>query len=138
MRVYGSPLGLHTEAIFFLSIAEALKSETDQARVAERAGEALHYIRTAIVHSTWLTRRKRSGRPLKFTLIEWHSFNASSRYRNDKKLILELMRTLRRVRRGIEVPIKAKISAIKFFDALSSECAQKGDASSMAIGDSDD
>jgi hypothetical protein len=117
------------ESIVLYGIAKVLESETNQTLVSERAGDALQYIRTAIVHSASLSgRRKRPRKILKFSLIEWCHFEASARCRGDKKSVLDLMRTLRRIRKGMPVKLKSRMSAVKFFDALSSECSQKGDA----------
>jgi hypothetical protein len=142
MPVYGDPLMLHTSSILFFSISEALRGEENSKtrwNASERAGEALEYVRTAIVQaSIFRSSPKRTDRPLKFGLIEWCRFKADRRYRSDKELIIGLLRTLRRLQRGIPVTPSARNSVVIFFEKLSQECSSKGDSSSMAIGDSDD
>jgi hypothetical protein len=70
---------------------------------------------------------------LRFSLTEWHTFKADARYRNNKKVILELIRTLRRIQKGLPVALNDRISVINFFERLSDECVRKGDASRMTI-----
>ncbi len=138
MPVYGDPLTLHVQAMVFLSISEALKG-TDKRRSARSAArEALQYVRTAIIHVSILTRRrKRIRENQEFSLIAWCHFKCDPRFR-DKKTVLALMRTLRRIRKDHPVTDKARAAAVAFFDRLSDECSTKGTSSSMTIGESDD
>ena len=131
MKVYGDPEMLYGSALVFLRIAERLQEEDDQERVSR---EALQYIRTAIIHNAPSSRprRKRPTQVFKFSLIGWHTFKADTQYRNKKSIALGLMRTLRRIQKGLPVALMDRIAAVNFFWRLSEECVRKGDSSRMA------
>lgn len=137
MRVYGEPLELQVRALEFMSKAHVLEGAYGQP-IAQTARGLLGCVRTAIVHSTSLLgRRKRPNRLPTFSLRQWLRFRADPKTR-EKKTVLALMRTLRRMQKGLPVTLEARISVVKYFEALSDECSHKADASSMAIGDTDD
>lgn len=134
MRVYGSPERLYAKSLAFFRIAEHLQDDTDQERIAQMAYEALQHIRTAIIHNApSRARRNHLAGSLRFTLAEWQMFKADAQYKNNKKVILRLIRTLRRIQKRLPVALNDQISVIKFFERLSDECVRKGDASRMKI-----
>jgi hypothetical protein len=138
MPVYGNPLELHVRALLFSNMAGALSGKRNSQTTPNVANEALEYIRTAITHTSVLRgKRIRSTRRPEFSLISWCHFHLSSRFRK-KEVVLPLVRTLRRIRKGILVTPEARASVSLFFTRLADECSSKGDSSSMTIGDSDD